>query len=178
MDDQLRQAYRRCRTRTELSRELTRLCSSWGRPRYALTNRSKVLNIRLLTRKLWTKDELATLRELAGQVSIRAIAKKLHRSPHSVKHQMFRMGISGEVAQGYSIHQLEQLLGVKHTRIQTWLAKHWLSVRDQRITEGSVKNFLLHRMDAYSFRNCDEIWLKGMLSPTFGAGIEAAAAVN
>jgi len=175
MDDQVRQAYRRSRTKTELSRELTRLCSTWNRPRYALTNRCQALNIRLLVMRLWTTEELALLRELSGEVSVRAIAKRLRRSPDSVKHQMSRMQLSAEVSQGYSIRQLEQLLGVKHTRIQGWLSKRWLSVRDERITESSLKGFLLRRMDAYSFRNCDEIWLKGMLSPNFSAGLDSVS---
>jgi hypothetical protein len=169
MDDQLRQAYRRSSTRNQLSSELNRLCTSWRRPRYIIANRAQSLGLSLLPWKPWASSELATLRELAGQQSLRVIAKRLHRSPDSVKHQVARTGLSGEVSEGYSIHQLHRLLGVNHTRIQGWLSKRWLTSKEDRITESSLKRFLVRRMDAYSFRRCDEPWLKGMLHADFGS---------
>jgi hypothetical protein len=167
MDDQLRQAYSRSTTRNQLSGEINRLCTSWRRPRYIIANRAQSLGLSLLPWKPWTSTELTTLRELSGQQSVRGIAKRLHRSPDSVKHQIALMGLSGEVAEGYSIHQLQRLLGVNHARIQGWLSKQWLSSKDDRITERSLKQFLVRRMDAYSFRKCDEPWLKGMLHADF-----------
>ena len=78
-------------------------------------------------------------------------------------------GIQATLCQhDYSIRQLQELLGVKHTRIQMWLSKGWLRMEQERVTERSVQRFLFQRMDAYSFRNCEEAWLKGMLNPSFG----------
>jgi hypothetical protein len=167
-EDQLRQAYKRARTKPELSQEITRLASSWGVPRSTITNQALKLGISLLSWKEWTVEENAYLEEHAGEMSIKRIAKTLKRSPDSVKHQIHRLQLSGEVTKGYSMRQLQELLGVKHTRVQMWLSKGWLRMEHERVTESSIQKFLFQRMDEYSFRNCDEPWLKGMLNPNFG----------
>lgn len=167
-EDQLRQMYKRCRTKTELSEEVTMLANTWSVPRSTVTNLAMKLGISLLAWKTWNEQEIAFLREHAGSISIKRMAKALKRSPDSVKHQLHRMQLSAEVSEGYSIRQLQELLGVKHTRIQMWLSKGWLRMEQERVTERSLQRFLFQRMDAYSFRNCEESWLKGMLNPSFG----------
>ena len=167
-EDQLRQAYSRCRTKTELSHEVTVLANTWGVPRSTVTNQAQKIGVSLLAWKTWTDQELAFLREHAGSMSIKRLAKALKRSPDSVKHQMHRQQLSAEITEGYSLRQLQELLGVKHTRLQMWLTKGWIRMEHERVTERSVQRFLFQRMDAYSFRNCEETWLKGMLNPSFG----------
>jgi len=167
-EDQLRQMYKRCRTKTELSEEVTILANTWSVPRSTVTNLAQKLGVSLLAWKTWTEQEIAFLREHSGSTSIKRMAKALRRSPDSVKHQLHRMQLSAEVSEGYSIRQLQELLGVKHTHIQMWLSKGWLRMEQERVTERSVQRFLFQRMDAYSFRNCEEAWLKGMLNPSFG----------
>ena len=98
MDDQLRQVYRRSRNRRELSLELSRLASTLRRPKFIIANRAQSLGLSLLPWKPWSKEEILTLRELAGQKGIRTIAKLMKRSYHSVKHQLFRMDLSTRVA--------------------------------------------------------------------------------
>jgi transposase len=167
-EDQLRQMYKRCRTKTELSEEVTILANTWSVPRSTVTNLAQKLGVSLLAWKTWNEEEVAFLREHSGSMSIKRMAKALKRSPDSVKHQLHRMQLSAEVNEGYSIRQLQELLGVKHTRIQMWLSRGWLRMEHERVTERSVQRFLFQRMDAYSFRNCEEAWLKGMLNPSFG----------
>jgi hypothetical protein len=167
-EDQLRQAYKRSRTKTELSEEVTILANTWGVPRSTVTNLAQKLGVSLLAWKTWNDEELAFLREQAESMSIKRIAKALKRSPVLVRQQMHRLQLSAEVSEGYSLRQLQELLGVKHTRIQMWLTKGWLRMEHERVTERSVQRFLFQRMDAYSFRNCEESWLKGMLNPNFG----------
>ena len=171
MDDQLRQVYRRSENRTQLSAELTRLCSTLRVPRFYLANRARTLGLGSFPpRKRWTKRELLILRELAGQVSVNAIAKKLGRSVQSVKHQMFVMRQSAERTEGYTIHQLQLLLGVPNRSIKMWLNTKALKTRKDRITEESVRNFVRSRMFEFSFRRADETWLKSMLG---GAGFKS-----
>ena len=173
MDDQLRQVYRRSRNRRELSVELNRLASTLRRPKFIIANRAQSLGLSLLPWKPWSKEEIITVRELAGQKGVRAIAKLMKRSYHSVKHQLFRMDLSTQVSEGYSIQQLKSLMGVPHTRIQMWLTTKALKMKEERITEESVRKFLIDHMEAYSFRRVDEPWLKGMLNPNFGERVYA-----
>jgi hypothetical protein len=173
MDDQLRQVYRRSRNRRDLSVELNRLASTLRRPKFILANRAQSLGLSLLPWKPWSKEEIITLRELAGQKGVRTIAKLMKRSYHSVKHQLFRMDLSTQVSEGYSIQQLKSLMGVPHTRIQMWLTTKALKMKEERITEESVRKFLIDHMEAYSFRRVDEPWLKGMLNPNFGERVYA-----
>jgi hypothetical protein len=173
MDDQLRQVYRRSRNRHELSVELSRLASTLRRPKFIIANRAQSLGLSLIPWKPWSKEEILTLRELAGQKGVRAIAKLMKRSYHSVKHQLFRMDLSTQVSEGYSIQQLKSLMGVPHSRIQMWLTTKALKMKEERITEESVRKFLIDHMEAYSFRRVDEPWLKGMLNPNFGERVYA-----
>jgi len=173
MDDQLRQVYRRSGNRRDLSVELNRLASTLRRPKFILANRAQSLGLSLLPWKPWSKEEILTLRELAGQKGVRTIAKVMKRSYHSVKHQLFRMDLSTQVSEGYSIQQLKSLMGVPHTRIQMWLTTKALKMKEERITEESVRKFLIDHMEAYSFRRVDEPWLKGMLNPNFGERVYA-----
>ena len=130
MDDQLRQVYRRSENRTQLSAELTRLCSTLRVPRFYLANRARTLGLgSFQPRKRWTKRELLIVREFAGRVSVKAIAKKLGRSVQSVKHQMFVMRQSAERTEGYTIHQLQLLLGVPNRSIKIWLTTKALKTR-------------------------------------------------
>jgi hypothetical protein len=174
MDDQLRQVYRRSRNRRELSVELSRLASTLRRPKFILANRAQSLGLSLLPWKPWSKEEILTLRELAGQKGVRAIAKVMKRSYHSVKHQLFRMDRSAQLSEGYSIRQLQGLMGVSNPKIQMWLTTKTLKMKEERITEESVRKFLFTHMEAYSFRRCDEAWVKGMLNPNFGERMYAS----
>jgi len=46
--------------------------------------------------KPWSKEEILTLRELAGQ-KVYAPSRVMKRSYHSVKHQLFRMDLSAQL---------------------------------------------------------------------------------
>jgi hypothetical protein len=133
-----------------------------------VTNTALKLGVSFLPWKRWTENELDFLCENAGDISLKKLAKHLKRSPDSVKHQIYRMELSAEVSKGYSVRQLVQLLGSHHGRIQTWIGKGWLRMEQGRVTERSLQGFLFAHMEEYSFRKCDEPWLKGMLNPSFG----------
>lgn len=168
-EDQVRQVYHRSRNRTILSREVTRLATSWGIPRYLITNHAAKIGICNTSWKPWTSDELAILREKSGILPIKKLAKELGRSPVSVKQKILKMNMSSAVSEGYSIKQLQDLLGVRHARIENWLQQGWLRREHDRITEASLRRFLFARMEEYSFRKCDESWLKGMLNENYGS---------
>ena len=65
-EDQLRQMYKRCRTKTELSEEVTILANTWSVPRSTVTNLAQKLGVSLLAWKTWNEQEIAFLREHSG----------------------------------------------------------------------------------------------------------------
>ena len=120
--------------------------------------------------KPWTDDEKVALRKLVGIMSVKAIAKRLGRSPHSIKSQLFQMDLTAQLANGYSVRQLQNLLGVPNRSIQMWLTTKALRMdKEERITEASVLKFVKNFMYEYSFRRVDEPWLKSLLSTRRGA---------
>jgi len=65
-EDQLRQAYKRCRTKTELSDEVTILANTWSVPRSTATNLAQKLGVSLLAWKTWNEQETTFLSEHSG----------------------------------------------------------------------------------------------------------------
>jgi len=133
-------------------------------PRTALSNRSRTLGLNSFHPfKPWTDDEKVALRKLVGLMSVKAIAKKLGRSPHAIKSQLFQMEVSAQLTEGYTVRQLQLLLGVPNRSIQIWLTTKALRMKKERITEASVRKFVKNNMYEYSFRRVDEPWLKSLL---------------
>ena len=58
--------YKRCRTKTELSEEVTILANTWSVPRSTVTNLAQKLGVSLLAWKTWNEQEIAFLREHSG----------------------------------------------------------------------------------------------------------------
>jgi len=46
------------------------------------------------TRRLWSEDDIATLKSLAGKRPLIEIAAKLHRSPTAVAVEAWKLGLS------------------------------------------------------------------------------------
>ncbi len=167
-DFQLKQAYKRSINRQSLAIELTRLSTTWRWPRHALLNRARHLGLSVLPWKPWNGGEIDRLRSLAGTESLQSIARTLHRSPSSVKQQLSRLSLSARMSEGYSILELQQLLGVGHSTVRAWISRKWLTERSGRITEESTRAFVRTHMDQWSFKRADEAWVKGLLNPNFG----------
>jgi hypothetical protein len=168
MDDQLRQLYRRTsRKKLALSSELTKFCSSFRIPRTAVMNRARKLGLNTVRPfKPWTDKEKEALRKLAGLLGIYTIAKRLGRSPYAIKNQLSQMNLTAQLTDGYTIRQLQLLLGVPNRSIQMWVntkALH-MDLDKERITESSVREFVRHNLFEFSFRNVDESWMKSLLS--------------
>jgi hypothetical protein len=168
MDDQLRQLYRRTsRKKLALSSELTKFCSSFRIPRTAVMNRARKLGLNTVRPfKPWTDKEKEALRKLAGLLGIYTIAKRLGRSPYAIKNQLSQMNLTAQLTDGYTIRQLQLLLGVPNRSIQMWVntkALH-MDLDKERITESSVREFVRHNLFEFSFRKVDETWMKSLLS--------------
>ena len=167
MDDQLRQIYRRTgRKKLVLSAELTKFCSTFRLPRTAVMNRARRLGLNIVRPfKPWTHEEKEGLRKLTGLLGVNTIANRLGRSPYAIKNQLSQMNLTAQLTDGYTIRQLQLLLGVPNRSIQMWLTTRALhmDLDKERITEASVREFVKNNMYEYSFRRVDEPWLKSLL---------------
>ena len=167
MDDQLRQIYRRTgHKKLVLSAELSKFCSAFRLPRTAVMNRARRLGLNIVRPfKPWTHEEKEGLRKLTGLLGVNTIAKRLGRSPYAIKNQLSQMNLTAQLTDGYTIRQLQLLLGVPNRSIQMWLTTRVLhmDLDKERITEASVREFVKNNMHEYSFRRVDEPWLKSLL---------------
>jgi hypothetical protein len=73
------------------------------------------------------------------------------------------MEVSAQLTEGYTVRQLQLLLGVPNRSIQIWLTTKALRMKKERITDASVRKFVKNNMYEYSFRRVDEPWLKSLL---------------
>ena len=76
------------------------------------------------------------------------------------------MRITAQLTDGYTIPQLQKLLGVPNRSIQMWLTTTnglQMDFDTERITEASVREFVRHNLFEFSFRRADEVFLKSML---------------
>ena len=167
LDDRLRRAYKNAGSRADLTRNLDALQRISGFTRVVILNRAAEMNLTFGHRRSWTQEEVATLRECAGNMSPRAIASRLKRSHASVKAKLKALEISGRIVDGYSQQDLQQLLGVGPKSTRRWLALGWLQSRNERIPEACVISFLRLHPDQYQLSCVEEAWFKGLLFPSF-----------
>jgi hypothetical protein len=149
LEERLRRLYRGAHNRKELIAGLDHLRRYCGFPRSVITAHAAELSLSRPTGRPWTDAEIDRLREALGSRSEAAIAR------------------SGRRSEGYTRQDLEFLLGVGHRRIQTWISRNWIQVRDGRVPEHSVAQFLQRHPEEYQLGRVDEAWFKGLVFPSF-----------
>jgi hypothetical protein len=130
-------------------------------------NRARRLGLNIVRPfKPWTHKEKEGLRKLTGLLGVNTIAKRLGRSPYAIKNQLSQMNLTAQLTDGYTIRQLQLLLGVPNRNIQMWLTTRALhmDMDKERITEASVREFVRHNLFEFSFKRVDESWMKSILS--------------
>jgi hypothetical protein len=177
-DAALRRAYR-AKNKRLLSVELKELVRRTGWPRYILQNRSQSLGLRLWSCERWEPAEIDALRELAGEMPVYKIAKRIGRSEFSVRNKLWTLGLDSRNTEGYSINELCKLFGVNHGKIEGWIGRRWLALNeDQRVPHASIESFVWKHMEEYRFAACDEWWLKTMLHPNLGKPVRRSVAIR
>lgn len=136
-----------------------------GFTRVVILSRAAALGLSFDRRRPWRFDEVATLCDCAGRMSVGAIAVKLGRTQPSVKGEIKQLGLSSRIAEGYSQQDLQELLGVSVRSIRRWIALGWLQIGNQRISEASVIRFLRAHPDQYQLSRVEEFWFKGLMFP-------------
>jgi hypothetical protein len=167
LDAKLRHAYQRARTRIDLSHNLDLIQRSCGFTRPVILNRAALLGLAFCQRRPWATEETDMLGEQAGTSTVCAIAKKLDRSPASVKAKLKQLTISARVREGYSKEDLRHLLGVSAKSLRNWVSWGWLRVVNGRFPEPSVAKFLRQHPEQYQLRRVEEAWFKGLIFPAF-----------
>ena len=87
----------------------------------------------------WNMEDRAKLRELAEKVSaVCEIARRMHRSPESVRSALKRFGVKlREQRDYYTLSELEEGLSVTSSRLKEWQEKG-LKLREQRRGDRTV----------------------------------------
>ena len=167
LDAKLRHAYQRARTRIDLTYNLDLVQRSCGFTRPVILSRAALLGLVFCQGRPWAPEEIDMLGEHAGTTTVCAIAKKLDRSPASVKAKLKQLTISARIREGYSKEDLRHLLGVSAKSIRNWVSRGWLRVLNGRFPEAGVARFLRQHPDQYQLRRVEEAWFKGLIFPAF-----------
>lgn len=174
LDELLRGVYRGARSRSELGVGVSDVMRRTGFPRWAVNRRAQVLGITAQRWMFWKTEEVLLLREQAGHWSVAKIARKLGRSPGSVKLKAYQIGISMRASDTYSRVDAAELLGVNVQSVARWINHGWL--RDSTAFDGQysrIRHFELVRFiklhpEEYDLRRVDQAWFKGALFPSYG----------
>jgi len=167
LDQRLIRIYQDSRSRTELSRGLSYMQRQTGFTRVVITSRAGALGWSFVERRKWDRAELCFVQENAGALSAAAIARRLRRTHYSVKAKVAQLGLQLRVREGYSRDDVSTLLGVGAARVREWIDRGWLYLDQDRVTERSMKQFLMAHPEEYKLNRVDEAWYKGTLFPTF-----------
>jgi len=168
MDAQLTRIYRTANNKLRHSAAMTEFARRYRMPKYIVQNRAQTLNLRTRVQVPWSAEEIEYISENAGRISIFKMSKHVRRSPASVKHKLFMLGISGMVVEGFSQRELASNFGVPHSTIARWLGRGWLWLEGDRVPHEAVAKFVWEHMAEYRFAAAEEWWLKVMLNPALG----------
>lgn len=156
--------------RGELTKALNRFVAKHRIPRPIVAWKAGQLGVRMDNRNPWTDREKTFVREHAGAVTAKEIARILGRSNDSVITQMERMELSRRVSDGYALTQICEVFGVSFSLATKWVERGWLRIgKNGRIPETSVMRLLKTQPQSYDLRRVDQTWFKGMVFSAFGA---------
>jgi DNA-binding transcriptional regulator YiaG len=136
-----------------------------GMPRSIVRLRAQRLGLTFRVGRAWSPQDIETLRECSGSLSVKAIARKLHRSFDSVCAQMERLRISRAVVDGYTSTDLSQLFGVAPAIVQRWEARGYLVRRAGRFSDIEVLRFVQAHPEEYDLAKVEQFWFKSLLFP-------------
>jgi hypothetical protein len=163
LDLSLTRAYRFARDRAELTQLLNHLQRSISFPRFAILARAAELGLAFQVRRRWTAPEVEAMRELLGTCSIKTVALKLGRTYQSVKRKVAVMRLSSRICEGYSLKDIQELIGVNSRKVYGWICKGWLRLDSGRASDVEMRRFLRLHPEEYILRRVDEAWFKDIM---------------
>lgn len=176
LDLALTRTYRFARDRGELTQLLNHLQRSISFPRFAILARAAELGLAFQIRRHWTATEIETMRELLGTCSNKTIALKLGRTYHSVKCKVAVLQLSSRIREGYSLKDIQELIGVSSRKVYGWISKEWIRLDHGRASDAEMRRFLRRHPEEYILRRVDEAWFKDiMFSKGSGSWIQGGS---
>jgi hypothetical protein len=166
LDVALTRAYRFAQNRRELTDLLNHLERSSGFPRFAIVSHAAELGLSFDIRRHWTDTEVETMRELLGSYSHKAVALKLGRTYQSVKGKIAALQLSSRIREGYSLNDIQDLIGVNSRKVYGWIRKGWLRLDQGRASDAEMRRFLQRHPEEYVLRRLDEAWFKDIMFST------------
>ena len=103
------------------------------------------------------------MRELLGSCSNKTVALKLGRTYQSVKRKVAVMQLSSRIREGYSLKDIQELIGVSSRKIHGWISKDWLRLDHGRASDTEMRRFLRRHPEEYILRRVDEAWFKDIM---------------
>jgi hypothetical protein len=170
----LTRAYRFAQDRRELTQLLNHLQRSINFPRFVILSRAAELGLAFQVRRHWTAQEVEAMRELLGTYSTKTVALKLGRTYYSLKRKVAIMQLSSRIREGYSLKDIQDLIGVNPRKIHTWILKGWLRLDNGRASNVELRRFLRRHPEEYILRRVDDAWFKDiMFSKSVNYGVQS-----
>ena len=146
-------------------------------PRWAVNRRAVALGLSRPKDRPWTAQEEAYLEGSFHHVSVKALARKLERSPTAIKLKAKRLGLR-KYDDGYTACSLAEALGVDphwvlaRIRSGKLRASHRHTGRTPRqggdswlITDEAVVDFLREHSYDIDLRKVDSLWFMDLIAP-------------
>jgi hypothetical protein len=123
---------------SELSCLFTALEDMSGNPRWACRRFVRSMGLKSKRpQRAWSTAEQQRLLKLLDLHPVQEIAKVLRRSQSSVWHMLQRMGANAKMGtDSFSTYSLAVALHVRPERVQEWIARNWLKVREVESSAG------------------------------------------
>ena len=149
-----------------------------GFPREAVMRRARKLGLHTSYSSAstpWTDADVRFLLESVQHLSVRVIARELHRSEKAVWRKVGDLGLSAKCEEGYTVTEVIQRLHVWHRRLKCWVTNGWIKIgRNRRITERSLRSFLKEHPDELKWDLFDAETVEWLLE--FGVATPAGKA--
>jgi len=149
-----------------------------GFPREAIMRRARKLGVYVghsAASTPWTDADVRFLLESVQHLSVKVIARELHRTEKAVWRKVGELGLSAKCEEGYTVTEIIQKLHVWHRRLKGWVANGWIKIgRNRRITERSLRSFLREHPEELKWDLFDSETVEWLLE--FGVTAPAAKA--
>lgn len=135
------------------AQSIERIASSLDRSRSSVLNKAQLLGLRSKggsRHKRSSQKELDYLEENWGSVNYYGIAKKLKRTPESVRVKAIRLGYANyQMSQdGLTLNELAAIIGTDYNKLRRWIDHRELPTFTAKITKNQQKIMI----------NIDEFW--------------------
>ena len=162
----LKKIYVEAKSRQQFTKSLRHFMVQTGYKRGAVSMQAIRLGLSFIAKRDWTAQEDEALAKMAGNQSLREIARTLHRSTASISARMHLKKLRRRVfVDGFTTDELCQVLGVSDGTVKRWMSAGMLARLENRgFSYDAVRKFLAHHLAEVPFKRVDEGWLKEELS--------------